>query len=859
MKAIYTYNVLSTLPARLKPLEALANNLWFSWHHDIGNLFRRIDAELWESSKHNPYYMLGAVSQERLEELSVDAGFLAQMDRLHEALKAYLSVEPSPVPKGRDLEQFRVAYFSAEFGLAHCLPIYSGGLGLLAGDYMKSASDLNYPVVGVGLFYHEGYFQQYLNADGWQQEAYPEIDFSNMPAQLMRDGDGRPIMIEVSIRGESVNVQIWCLMVGRVPLYLLDTNIKENAPEHRYITARLYGGDWEMRLRQEIVLGIGGVRALRALGIRPSTYHMNEGHSAFSALERIRILKEEHGLSFDAAREFVIATNTFTTHTPVPAGNDLFSPELMHAYFADYVESLGIAFKVFLAFGRQEPFNDQEPFAMTVLALRLSAHSTGVSRLHGKTARDMWKKLWPKNPVEDIPISSVTNGVHIPTWISHEMGEVFDRYLGPNWMEDPDNERVWKQVERIPDSELWRTHERRRERLVVFARERLGRQLRDWGASLREVDACAEVLNPEILTIGFARRFASYKRGTLILEDEERLIRLLTDSKRPVQIIMAGKAHPQDGPAKELIRKVVHFANREEVRHRVMFIQGYDIGVARMMLQGCDVWLNTPRRPLEACGTSGMKAIANGVLNFSTLDGWWDEAYDQNYGWAIGRGETYEDHHLQDEVESRDIYNLLEREIVPLFYDRGLDNLPSGWLQKMKAAMSDLCPVFNSHRMVQDYVNDWYVGASRRYNDLSREDMQGAKDLALWRQKIMVNWDQIRIDRVSVQNGKPVPVSGKLKVEAEIFLNELEPEDVDVEAYFGPLSLRDEFVQRSTVQMKATAPGDKGNYRFEGEIPCGETGKYGFTIRILPSSRKLETPYTAGLVIWADERAVVSG
>ncbi len=857
MKAIYTYNVLATLPERLKPLEGLANNVWFSWHHDIGNLFRRMDAELWESSNYNPCYMLGAISQGRLQELAENAGFLAQMDRLHEALETYLSVEPPPDPKARDLDRLQVAYFSAEFGLAQCLPIYSGGLGILAGDYLKSTSDLNYPVVGVGLFYHEGYFQQYLNADGWQQEAYPEIDFSNMPVQLMRDGDGHPVTTEISIRGESVKIQIWCLMVGRVPLYLLDTNVKENALEHRHITARLYGGDWEMRLRQEIVLGIGGVRALRAMGIEPTVYHMNEGHSALSALERIRILKEEHGLSFDAAREFVIATNTFTTHTPVPAGNDTFSPELMHAHFSDYVESLGIAFKVFMGFGRQDPANDNELFCMTVLALRLSAHATAVSRLHVVTSRDMWKRIWHKHPVEDIPIYSVTNGIHIPSWISQEMAEIFNRYLGPNWVEDPDSKKIWKQVERIPDSELWRSHERRRERLVAFARQNLRKQLGNWGASAREVDASADVLNPEILTVGFARRFASYKRATLILRDEERLIKLLTHPERPIQIIVAGKAHPQDGPAKELIRRIVHFANREDVRHRFVFIQAYNIRVAQMMLQGCDIWLNTPRRPLEACATSGMKAIPNGVLNLSTLDGWWDEAYDQSYGWAIGRGETYEDQHLQDEVESRDIYNLLEREIVPLFYDRGLDNLPSGWLEKMKAAMGHLCPIFNSHRMAQDYTNECYISASRRHNDLSREDMQGARDLALWRQKIMTNWDQIRIDRVGVQDGKPLPVLGRLKIEAEIFLNELDPEDVDVEAYFGPLSLRDEFTQRDTVQMSATGSSGNGNYHFQVEIPCGETGKYGFTIRVLPSSRKLETPYTAGLVKWADEQAIV--
>lgn len=857
MKAIYIFNVLARLPERLKPLNTLANNLWFSWHHDIGNLFRRMDAELWESSKHNPVYMLGTIRQERLEELVRDAGFLAQMDRLHEDLERYVSVPPSPVPEARDFDRFCIVYFSAEFGLAECLPIYSGGLGVLAGDYLKSASDLNIPVVGVGLFYHEGYFQQYLSADGWQQEDYPENDFSTMPAQLIKDENNNPIMVEVSIRNDPVKVQIWRIMVGRVPLYLLDTNVKENPPGHRFITSRLYGGDWEMRLRQEIVLGIGGVRALLALGIEPSVYHMNEGHSAFSALERIRILRNDHGLSFDAAREFVIATNNFTTHTPVPAGNDMFPPELMQAHFNDYVQSLGIAFKVFLGFGRQEPMNDQEAFSMPVLALRLSAHANAVSRLHAGTSRDMWKKIWPKNPVEDVPISSITNGIHIPTWISLDMAGLFDRYLGPNWIEDPDSQKVWKQVVQIPDSELWRTHERRRERLVSFARKRLAAQLKNWGASARECDACAKVLNPEALTIGFGRRFAAYKRAALILQDEERLIRLLTDAEHPVQIIMAGKAHPEDAPGKEIIRRIIHFANREEVRHRFVFLQDYNTRVARMMLEGCDVWLNTPRRPLEACGTSGMKAIPNGVLNLSTLDGWWDEAYRQNYGWALGRGETYDDHQLQDEIESRDLYNLLEREIVPLFYERGLDNLPSGWIHKMKTAMRHLCPTFNSHRMVLEYKDQCYLSASRRYNELASEDMKGAKQLAEWRQKIMTNWDRIRIHRVHVQNGEPVPVLGNLRIQADIFLNELDSEDVDVEIYCGPLNLRDDFTERNTKQMQAVGSDGNGNHHFQGEIPCGKTGKYGFTIRILPSSRRLETPYTAGLVIWAEEQAIV--
>jgi starch phosphorylase len=503
--------------------------------------------------------------------------------------------------------------------------------------------------------------------------------------------------------------------------------------------------------------------------------------------------------------------------------------------------------------------NEEEPFSMTVLALRLSAHANGVSRLHAKISRNMWQKIWPKNPVEDIPIYAITNGIHIPSWISKDMAELFDRYLGPNWIEDPDSHKVWKQVEHIPDSELWRTHERRRERLVAFARQRLQAQFKCCGASAQELHSATQVLNPEILTIGLARRFAEYKRATLLLRDEDRLIKLLTNVEQPVQIIVAGKAHPHDSPGKELIRKMIHFANRPEVRHRFVFIQDYNIRVARMMLRGCDVWLNNPRRPLEACGTSGMKAIPNGVLNLSTLDGWWDEGYDQNYGWAIGRGETYEDHHLQDEVESRDIYNLLEREIIPLFYERGLDNLPPGWLEKMKAAMRDLCPVFHSHRMVQEYNEQFYISVSRRYSELSGNDMQGAKDLAVWRQKVMTSWDQIRINRVSVYDGLPVPVSGYLKIGSDVALGQLDPEDVDVEIYFGPLSFEDEFTEKETIRMKAVESDGNGNHHFEGEIPCFHTGKYGFTIRIMPSRRKMETPYTTGLVIWANDEAVVSG
>jgi starch phosphorylase len=853
MKALKKYNVVPRLPDVLSPLKDLAENLWFGWHPEVSILFRRINPALWKESSHNPMYLLGRVDQERLEELVKDEGFLSELKRVHESFTEYMAASSRNDLKKETGVDCLAAYFSMEFGIVESLRIYSGGLGILAGDHLKSASDLNYPLVGITLLYQEGYFRQYLNADGWQQEEYLENDFSNLPVDLLRDENGSPVTVEVSFQGQPVQIQIWRTMVGRIPLYMLDTNTEANPPEIRYTTARLYGGNLEVRIRQEIVLGIGGVRVLDRLGIKPNVYHMNEGHSAFSALERIRSLQEKESLSFDAARELVIATNVFTTHTPVPAGNDVFSTELMEQYFPDYAQTMGIAFKVLLAFGRENPWDDNEPFCMTVLALRLSAHANGVSRLHSQISQNMWKKVWPKNPVEDIPIAQVTNGIHIPTWISQDMSRLFNRYLGPKWMEDPDNEKVWKTIDQIPDSELWQTHERSREHLITFARQRLRRQSENRGASKRELEAACSALHPEILTIGFGRRFATYKRATLIFRDEERLIRLLTDPERPVQIIFAGKAHPQDHNGKELIKHITHFARHENIANRIVFLENYSMKLSRHILQGSDIWLNTPRRGMEACGTSGMKGIPNGTLNMSVLDGWWIEGYDSRYGWAIGHGEIYEDRDLQDDVESRDIYNLLENEIVPLFYERGPDGIPRPWVKMMKDAMRDLCAVFNSHRMVQEYTRRFYVGAARRWNELSKDNMAGARNLADWRQKLLTNWDAISISNIKSGKTVDLPVKSSLEITADIHLAGLAPEDVDVALYYGPLNLKEEFVERNIEIMEATNNDGNGNQHYVGFVPCGQTGKFGFTIRIMPSSKQLETPYTTGLVVWADE------
>jgi len=850
MKAKVRYRVVPNLSPQLEALRRLAYNVCFSWKDEIWDLFQRIDPKLWAECKHNPVLMLGLVNQERLDELTRDQGFLAQIERVSEDFDRYMSQPRIQAEEYCTEVPFLVAYFSAEFGLTQCLPIYSGGLGVLAGDHVKSASDLNVPFVGVGILYQEGYFSQYLTSDGWQMETYPVNEFDNLPVELVRGPEGKPLIVSVNFKGQEVKILVWRINVGRVSLYMLDTNTGFNPPEFRGTTAQLYGGDRDMRLRQEIVLGIGGVRALKALGIEPTVIHMNEGHSAFSALERINILRKEKGLSFDAAREIVLASTVFTTHTPVPAGNDVFDPGLVREYFEEYVKELGINFKVLLGYGRLNPRDEGEPFGMTTLALRLSAYTNGVSRLHGQVSRAMWQKVWAHHPVEDVPIGHITNGIHVPTWISREMGALFHRYLGPNWAEDPDNDRVWEQIEQIPSTELWRTHERCREQLVGFTRIRLAEQLKNRGASATEVMAASEVLAPDILTIGFARRFATYKRATLLFRDPDRLARIVDHPERPVQIIVAGKAHPQDHEGKQFIKAIIHLARQEHFRRHIVFLEDYNIYVTQHLVSGSDLWLNTPRRPLEACGTSGMKALANGSLNFSVLDGWWDEGYHRDYGWALGQGEVYQDYQAQDDIESRELYNLLEEEVVPLFYQRGRDGIPRGWVERMRAGLRHLVPVFNSHRMVQEYVNRYYMPCSRRFNFLSRDDFSGAKDLAMWRQKLMTGWHEVSVDEVLSRDDLEMPVGQDVEVMARVRLGSLLPEDVTVEAYYGKLDQHGDFAQRDTLPLNLVNSQD-GIHTFQGRIPCAQTGRFGYTVRVMPSKERLENRFVLGLVAWA--------
>ncbi len=844
------FNVVPNLPEELAPLKELAYNLWHAWNPEALALFMRLGRDLWEKCNHNPVLMLGRIEQDRLIELASDDGFLTHMKRVSDEFHRYVEYRRFFQFALGVEKDFRVAYFSAEFGVNDSIPNYSGGLGVLAGDHVKSASDLNVPLVGMGLMYQQGYFRQYLTSDGWQQERYPENDFHNMPLRLMRNPENNePLTVYVPMKDRQVATRIWKLSVGRISIYLLDTNNSLNTDADRKITDQLYGGDIEHRLQQEIILGIGGVRALKELEIEPAVYHMNEGHSAFVIPERLRSLLDQ-GLSMEEASLLVRSTTIFTTHTPVPAGNDVFPSDLIRSYFTGFVKELGFSMDEFLGFGRVHPEDKSEGFCMTVLALKNSAFANGVSKLHGKVSRKMWKELYPTVELDEVPIGHVTNGVHVPSWISIEMAMLYYRYLGPKWVEDPDNEKVWERASSIPDGEIWRTHERRRERLVAFTRKRLIQSLNRRGARQQEIQNAREVLDPEALTIGFARRFATYKRGDLIFSDPDRLAGILNDPKRPVQLIFAGKAHPRDMAGKDIIKRIVHFTKDKRFRRRVVFLEDYDINVARYLVQGVDVWLNNPRRPLEASGTSGMKAAANGALNMSVLDGWWCEAYNGINGWAIGAGEEYKDTEYQDEVESRAILDLLENEVIPTFYKRTSDNLPREWISRMKNNLTTVCSFFSAHRMVEDYMENFYLPAAGKYGAFQENDHEPLKLLNQWQRNVAACWDKVRIVSTDFPAGRENPIGVPIKTRVVVNLGGLNPEDIQVEAYFGKINAAGDFEFVETVILHNGKQENSELHEFNGDLLLDKTGKFGIRFRIRPVHPLLEPVLTVHNVKW---------
>ena len=697
----------SLLPERIIALRDLAYNLWWSWHPEAQALFSRLDPALWEQVYHNPLRFLAMIDPATLEAAAADQSYLSKFDAVIAAFDRYMHPRQTwfsrTYPTAGDMT---IAYFSPEFGLHESLPIYSGGLGILSGDHCKEASDLGLPLVGVGFLYPQGYFLQRINADGTQEAIYNKLNFADVPAQPALTPDGKPAMIRVELPERSVFALVWRIQVGRIPVFLMDTDVEPNAPADRDLSARLYGGDQEMRISQEIVLGIGGVRALRALGIQPTVWHMNEGHSAFLVLERVRQLIR-NGVPPSEAREIVRNSTVFTTHTPVPAGNDTFPYEMMERYFWQQWIEFGMSRDEFLDMARQDlPWGRR--FSMTVLALRMSSRRNGVSRIHGGVSRSMWNFVWPDLPAEQVPITAITNGVHTATWLAPEMAELYDDYLGPTWASALDDPTTWQRVTTIPDQVLWKTHQQLKQQLIAFVRQRVAEQRRRQGAPAERIAAASSLLDPDVLTIGFARRFATYKRATLLFRDIDRLRRLITNGERPVQFIFAGKAHPNDEAGKQLIRDIYRLSQEPWLEGRIVFVEEYDMCVARALVQGVDLWLNNPRRPNEASGTSGQKAALNGVPSASILDGWWAEAYNGKNGWAIGNATDGSNPDAQDEADSKSLYDTLENHIIPLFYSRS-QGLPRAWIAIMKEAIRTIAPVFSTRRMLKEYVSQMYI------------------------------------------------------------------------------------------------------------------------------------------------------
>lgn len=848
--------VLPKLPQRISALQELAHNLWYSWNWEIVRLFIRLDPDIWEACSQNPVKMLAQVPQEKLQKAAQDEVFLVSLDRIYNKYKDYLERKKWFHYKYGELESKTIAYFSLEYGLDTGLPVYSGGLGVLSGDTLKSASDLGLPMVAVGLLYRYGYFRQSLSSDGWQQERYEENDWYHMPVELVKNEKDEPIRVTVDLDGAPVQLQIWKVRVGLIPLYLLDANIPENPSKSREITSLLYGGDKDNRIRQEIILGIGGVRALRAMNIEPNIYHCNEGHSWFLTLERMRVLLQEKGLTFQEASQYIWSSTIFTTHTPVPAGNERFDPVLVHRYLGDIVKQLGVSWKEFISIGRVNPADEAESFCMTVAALKYSAFANGVSQLHGKVSRDMWHNIWPELPREEVPIRAITNGVHPSSWISHDMNDLYETYFGPRFSERPGAPEVWDRVDRIPDVELWRVHCKRRERLVFFARKSLKRQLARRGSSQTDIQKAEQVLDPNILTIGFARRFSTYKRGNLIFSDPDRLATIINNEKCPVQFIISGKAHPLDDPGKEIIKKIVAHIDEDRFRNRVIFLEDYDINVARYLVQGSDVWLNNPRRPEEASGTSGMKAAVNGALNMSILDGWWDEGYEEMTGFKIGNGEEYSNLDDQNRQESKALYRVLEHEVIPMFYNRNGRDLPFDWLARMKASIRMAGQRFSAQRMLMNYTNQFYVAALKSEADMSANNFELNRQVTTWIDRISKSWDKISIKDVYIPDLEPtVHVGQKVPVKMKVFLDAITPEDVTVEVVTGRLNSQGELLTYNPAGaiLNGDHPGQPtadGVYNYSGEVECRESGRFGISARVVPKNTLLLHTRKPKLISW---------
>ena len=843
------FDVTPRIPDELSFLDTLSRNLWWSWNADAVDLFRRINPHLWKESGYSPLRFLNRISQERLEQLAQDNGFLSQQESVRQRFEADVLAEVEDTEKCAD--KGLIAYFSLEYGIHSSLRLYSGGLGVLSGDHLKAASDLKIPLVGVGLLYRQGYFQQYLDNNGWQQEHYPENEIHHLPlAPACRDGESEQVTVSIPLPDGQLKAQVWRLQVGRIPLYLLDSNIPDNDAAFRGITGQLYGGDRHNRLRQELLLGIGGYRALVALGRVPAVTHINEGHAGFQNLARIHHMMQEHNLNLEEAIEVVRRTTAFTTHTPVPAGNETFHADMLRPYLETMRNEIDIDADTVISWGQPPDGGEQDRLSMTILALRLAEYNNGVSRLHGTVSRQMWSHLWKQYPPEEVPIAHITNGVHVPTWVSTENATLLDRYVGPEWRLE--SAGVLERVDDIPHEELWHAHELGRERMIRNARDIAVRQLRRRNATRSEIQQARSILDHDVLTIGFARRFATYKRAALLLRDPARFEALLTNEERPVQFLFAGKAHPADDHGKELIRQLVEFSRKPSVHRRITFLEDYNMHMARRLVQGVDVWLNTPRRPQEASGTSGMKSALNGGLHLSILDGWWDEGYSRERGWAIPEEERHDDTEYQDTVECQALFNLLETEVVPTFYERSDADLPGQWLDMMKESMKMGLRQFSSYRMVRQYWEGFYTPACDNHRDLLANDAKVARELVQQFGRLRASWDQVHVEMpVADKDIARLQVGESFTVRSKVRLGDLKPEDVDVQVYYGTVDPANRVTNPQVLLMELEKEVDGGAYQFKQAICCEQTGRYGFTVRVTPAGETW-TAKTPGLIRWAN-------
>ncbi len=848
VRALRRFTVRARLPEPLAPLGDLVMNLRWSWHAPTLDLFQTLSPELWASSNHDPVAMLGEISAERLAELAADPAFVQRLSTTSTDLRAYLE-QPRWYQQQSDVPDC-VAYFSPEFGITEVLPQYSGGLGILAGDHLKAASDLGAPILGVGLLYRAGYFAQSLSTEGWQEERYPPIDPYGLPLTLLQNADGTSMRITVALPGgRALHAQVWLAQVGRVPLLLLDSDVEDNDEGARGVTDRLYGGGTDHRLLQEMLLGIGGVRAIRAFcaatgHAEPAVFHTNEGHAGFLGLERIRELVTDEGLGFDEALAAVRGGTVFTTHTPVPAGIDRFPRSLLEEHFGVEITGPGVPLGRVLALGA-EP--DPAMFNMAHMGLRLGQRANGVSRLHGIVSRGMFNSLWPGFGSEEVPIGSITNGVHAPTWVARELLDLAAEHVP---LDELAQRTDWPEAEGVPAERLWAIRRNSRALLVEEVRRRTRASWLHRGAAEAELGWVDQVFDPDVLTIGFARRVPSYKRLTLMLRDPDRLARLLTDPQRPVQLVVAGKSHPADDGGKALVQQMVRFADAKDVRHRIVFLPDYDIGMAKYLYWGCDVWLNNPLRPLEACGTSGMKSALNGGLNLSIRDGWWDEMYDGANGWAIRTADGVSDDR-RDDLESSAFYDLVEKRVAPMFYDRDESGLPVRWVEMVRHTLRSLGPQVLATRMVRDYVEQLYAPAARSSAALCGNDFAGARDLAAWHARVLRHWPGVRVGYVESSGAGDTPELGtSLHLCADVDLGGLDPADVDVQGVYGRVDDTDTLHDVAHVSLSATGGAD-GQTQFEGAVPLSRPGAFGYSVRVVPRHKLESSLAETGLVTTA--------